>query len=137
MVAVSEPRAANHDLWAELLDLLAGHEVAVVWTKGHAGDPDNERCDELARRGIECPELAVDEGYQQAKQDQPTSIQEGHPCFKCATPLVKRFPKKKRAGRAYSYAWYLYCPSCSSMYMVAEGKQVGTNPDVPSLFQEG
>jgi ribonuclease HI len=46
-----------------LLDLLAAHEVTVVCTKGHAGDPDNERCDELARQGIQSSELAIDEGW--------------------------------------------------------------------------
>ncbi len=130
-------RAANHDLWAELLDLLAGHEVAVIWTKGHNGDPDNERCDELACQGIQSSVIVVDEGYEQAKLGGPQSIPEGHPCFKCATPLVKRSPKKKKAGGVYRYEWYLYCPGCSSIYMVDEGKRVGTNPATPSLFNEG
>ncbi len=40
--------ALNADLWAELLDLLETHRVRVVWVKGHAGHPENERCDALA-----------------------------------------------------------------------------------------
>ncbi len=38
----------NVDLWEELLKLLAVHEVEFVWVKGHAGHPENERCDRLA-----------------------------------------------------------------------------------------
>jgi ribonuclease HI len=40
--------ALNPDLWEELLSLLAFHRVQVVWIKGHAGHPYNERCDRLA-----------------------------------------------------------------------------------------
>ena len=42
----------NEDLWRRLDDLLAGHRVEWRWVKGHAGHPENERADELARRGI-------------------------------------------------------------------------------------
>lgn len=41
-------RAMNTDLWDELLRLLDMHTVTFVWVKGHAGHPENERCDELA-----------------------------------------------------------------------------------------
>lgn len=40
--------ALNPDLWGRLLDLLDQHEVTLVWVKGHAGHPENERCDALA-----------------------------------------------------------------------------------------
>ncbi len=40
--------ALNPDLWGELLDLLAIHDVTFVWVKGHNGHPYNERCDALA-----------------------------------------------------------------------------------------
>ncbi|MBE6798512.1 MAG: ribonuclease HI [Ruminococcaceae bacterium] len=40
--------AINPDLWGELLDLLKIHEVTFNWIKGHAGHPENERCDRLA-----------------------------------------------------------------------------------------
>lgn len=40
--------ALNPDLWGELLDEIAKHEVNFVWVKGHAGHPENERCDFLA-----------------------------------------------------------------------------------------
>ncbi|MDY2742964.1 MAG: ribonuclease HI [Eubacteriales bacterium] len=40
--------ALNSDLWEKLLLLLSKHKVTFVWIKGHAGHPENERCDELA-----------------------------------------------------------------------------------------
>lgn len=40
--------ALNADLWERLLDLLKIHRVKFVWVKGHAGHPENERCDALA-----------------------------------------------------------------------------------------
>ena len=42
----------NEDLWRELDRLAACHEVEWRWVKGHAGHPENERADALARRGI-------------------------------------------------------------------------------------
>lgn len=40
--------ALNSDLWEQLLGLLERHPVTFVWVKGHAGHPENERCDQLA-----------------------------------------------------------------------------------------
>ena len=40
--------ALNVDLWERLLALLEIHKVQFVWIKGHAGHPENERCDALA-----------------------------------------------------------------------------------------
>ena len=40
--------ALNPDLWEKLLLLCDTHEVEFDWIKGHAGHPENERCDELA-----------------------------------------------------------------------------------------
>jgi ribonuclease HI len=42
----------NEDLWRELDDVLAGHDVQWRWVKGHAGDPGNEAADALARAAI-------------------------------------------------------------------------------------
>ena len=42
----------NEDLWRRLDEVAALHEVDWRWVKGHAGDPGNERADELARQGI-------------------------------------------------------------------------------------
>ncbi len=40
--------ALNVDLWEKLLPLLSLHKVDFCWVKGHAGHPENERCDALA-----------------------------------------------------------------------------------------
>ena len=40
--------ALNPELWDELLTQIDRHEVTIEWIKGHAGHPENERCDELA-----------------------------------------------------------------------------------------
>ena len=40
--------ALNSDLWERLLDLCEEHAVTFEWIKGHAGHPENERCDTLA-----------------------------------------------------------------------------------------
>lgn len=43
--------ALNPDLWEKLLELCDQHDVEFVWVKGHAGHPENERCDQLAVNG--------------------------------------------------------------------------------------
>lgn len=45
--AKKEP-VKNLDLWKRLLKAKEPHQVTFVWVKGHAGHPENERCDELA-----------------------------------------------------------------------------------------
>ncbi len=42
----------NADLWRRLDALLADHDIEWRWVKGHAGHPDNERADALAREGM-------------------------------------------------------------------------------------
>ena len=41
-------KALNPDLWQSLLDLLEIHQVTFHWVKGHAENPYNNRCDEMA-----------------------------------------------------------------------------------------
>ena len=43
----------NEDLWRRLEAATARHNVTWEWVKGHAGHPENERADELARAGME------------------------------------------------------------------------------------
>ncbi len=43
----------NVELWQRIDDAQARHDVTWEWVKGHAGHPENERADELARRGME------------------------------------------------------------------------------------
>ena len=40
--------ALNPDLWEQALEQEARHKLTYVWVKGHAGHPENERCDQLA-----------------------------------------------------------------------------------------
>lgn len=51
-VTSSRTPVKNVDLWQRLDAAVAGHSVRWEWVKGHAGHPENERADELARRGI-------------------------------------------------------------------------------------
>jgi ribonuclease HI len=42
----------NDDLWRQLSEATSRHQVAWRWLKGHAGHPDNEQCDQLARAEV-------------------------------------------------------------------------------------
>jgi ribonuclease HI len=55
--------AVNPDLWAELLDLVEDLNITFKWVKGHAGNPMNERCDELAVASSRLDGLPEDAGY--------------------------------------------------------------------------
>jgi ribonuclease HI len=55
--------AINPDLWERLLKLLDIHDVQFQWLRGHAGHPENERCDELATAATQRIDLPVDPGY--------------------------------------------------------------------------
>jgi ribonuclease HI len=43
----------NEDLWRRLDAAVQGHDIDWIWVKGHAGDPGNERADQLANLGVE------------------------------------------------------------------------------------
>ncbi len=55
----------NPDLWAEMLELSHRHQVEFRWVKGHAGNRENERCDQLAVAAASGGTLARDEVYEQ------------------------------------------------------------------------
>jgi ribonuclease HI len=44
----------NIDLWQRLLRAKSSHNVKFTWVKGHAGHPENERCDTLATTAADC-----------------------------------------------------------------------------------
>lgn len=44
----SKQPVKNRELWEKLDELIAKHKVSFHWVQGHAGHPENERCDELA-----------------------------------------------------------------------------------------
>lgn len=48
----SKKPVKNVDLWQQMDTLVSGHDVTFHWVKGHAGHPENERADALARAGI-------------------------------------------------------------------------------------
>ena len=52
----------NIDLWERLLAAKKPHQVKFCWVKGHAGHPQNERCDKLATSAADGENLLVDEG---------------------------------------------------------------------------
>lgn len=53
----------NIDLWQRFLPLQKKYDLSFHWIKGHAGHPENERCDELAVLASEGGELKVDKGF--------------------------------------------------------------------------
>jgi ribonuclease HI len=54
----------NKDLWVRFYNLYKEHKVKFIWVKGHADNPYNNRCDELATAAADGKELMVDEGYE-------------------------------------------------------------------------
>ncbi len=50
----------NPDLWKRFLSVYRKHRVSFQWIKGHAGHPENERCDRLAVQSSFMPELPED-----------------------------------------------------------------------------
>ncbi len=55
---------ANRDLWIRVLSLCNEHQVLFAWVRGHAGHPENERCDELANAAANSSSEAIDEVYE-------------------------------------------------------------------------
>lgn len=54
----------NPDIWIRFLKIYRIHKVKFVWIKGHAGHPENERCDELAVAAALGQNLIDDSGYE-------------------------------------------------------------------------
>jgi ribonuclease HI len=103
-------QALNPDLWERLLALCEIHQVEFVWTKGHAGDRENERCDWLAVRAANRKDLPPDDGFDPDAERGPIRItQEGH------------------------YEYYFYCPNCETMYMVEDAKRKYEDKDPRQL----
>ena len=131
-------RAKNADLWARFLDIYAKHKVRFKWVKGHAGVPENERCDELAVAAAQSYDAAPDVGYLREIGESITSSQnsvssadgnqgdegaepakyvgdpnfvhkaEGEPCRKCGTEIVKKATKPKAHKPGQTYYYEWY-----------------------------
>jgi ribonuclease HI len=56
----------NADLWKRFLLIYQKHNVSFQWIKGHAGHPENEKCDLLAVEASDFKELLIDQGYEQS-----------------------------------------------------------------------
>ena len=56
----------NADLGERFLLIYRKHQVRFIWIKGHAGHPENERCDKLAVEAALSQELKIDAGYEAA-----------------------------------------------------------------------
>jgi ribonuclease HI len=131
-------KVPNADLWEELLHLCATHRVEFRWLRGHAGIPENERCDVLAmdivKRGQSGDlSLPADEGYEEQlaraiaetvppgdapgdRQKNPGAgahgrekmLSPGQPCRKCGTPVEKRLPRKRESRGRRQYYFEYY-----------------------------
>lgn len=58
----------NPDLWTRFLKVYRKHRVRFVWVAGHAGNPENERCDELAVQAALGSSLQEDTGFILSKE---------------------------------------------------------------------
>lgn len=56
----------NVDLWKRYIPLHLKYKPRLVWVRGHAGNVENERCDQLAVAAAESGQLQVDVGYETA-----------------------------------------------------------------------
>lgn len=60
----------NKDLWLQYHELSQQHHIRFQWVKGHASNPFNNRCDELATRAADGQHLLVDQVYEQEQNSQ-------------------------------------------------------------------
>jgi ribonuclease HI len=57
----------NKDLWMQFNELSQNHSIKFIWVKGHADNPFNNRCDELATAAADGTDLLIDEEYEKDK----------------------------------------------------------------------
>ena len=117
-------RPENVDLWKRLDALCQVHQVEFRWVKGHAGHPDNERCDQLCSLALRRPNLPADDGYENKPQEEGRQppLEADDPCRKCQEPLLKRAGRWKPT-QDYYYEYHLFCPKCQTTYHVEEAKR--------------
>jgi ribonuclease HI len=132
-------KAINNDLWDRLLTLISNQqEVRFNWVKGHSGHLENERCDELANFAINGIILQEDIGYKPEENSDSIEVSinndfvskskinyEGDLCRKCNVPVIKKQTKKKpfKSGQTYYFDYFLFCPSCGTVYMTEAAKR--------------
>lgn len=54
----------NRDLWTHYYDLAQKMKIKMIWVKGHADNPFNNRCDELATAAADGKDLEIDEEFE-------------------------------------------------------------------------
>lgn len=59
----------NPDLWIRFLKIFRNHKVKLVWVKGHANIPENERCDQLAVEASKKAKLLIDSEYEKENNE--------------------------------------------------------------------
>jgi ribonuclease HI len=59
----------NKDLWMQFYELAKKHKINFVWVRGHADNPFNNRCDELATAAADGTDLLIDEEYEKQNHD--------------------------------------------------------------------
>lgn len=126
----NHPRASSNCFNEPLCET---HLVEFRWLKGHARDRENERCDQLSMIALRQPNLPADDGYENKPETESVrpAMQEGEPCRKCPTPVIKRNGKLK-PGRAFYYEYHMFCPKCQTLYHIEGAKRFVEQP--PSLF---
>jgi ribonuclease HI len=85
----------NRDLWERLVAYTDKMDVEFIWVKAHDGNPDNERCDELAKLAAETDNLQIDREYE---GDNPHSGLFSSNMFEDIQPLKEEILKKEMAG---------------------------------------
>jgi ribonuclease HI len=60
-------KALNIDLWIRILQLFEKHRVRIEWLRGHAGNRENEKADQLATSAIKKKTLRIDHHYESGK----------------------------------------------------------------------
>jgi ribonuclease HI len=125
--SAKKKKVPNTDLWKRLLAQDNIHNVDFIWVKGHAGNTENEKSDELSYLAIDVCELQVDSGYIEtagSNKQQLVKIEyAGQLCRKCFTQVVQKTPKaKRRPGQEYYFEYYLHCPGCGTNYFVERAK---------------
>lgn len=58
----------NKDLWMQYYELAKKNNIRFSWVRGHADNPLNNRCDELATEAADGNDLLIDEGYEAITQ---------------------------------------------------------------------
>ena len=121
----NKERVVNIDLWEKLLLLCDRHQVEFRWVKGHAGNPENERCDQLSMVALRQPNLQADDGYENKPEppERRPAMQAGDPCRKCSRPVIKQLSRKKPKGDFF-YEYFLWCPQCQTTYTTEAARRL-------------